>query len=1033
MTEGDVRHFVKEAGNIISLSKEKQLEIIKRLEEECISQKWQLQSVSNELWESMGAPAGFDVILRNCFDRQADRALEELKEIISSDVKQVITSSTQPHVRKSRTGSRRLPKSSSMGDLRLDEDNKEEASPVALALRRRNSIGPRRRKSKSVESLNDSHLRVSKSPEKRRAVIGHDASDKKMDMEGNRRGSSSLGSRQRQSRSMEQLNDKELEIQGQRRRRRSSRSKSNERLNDVDNVDDNNGRRLRKSKSVESLNDSHRRVSKSPEKHRAVIGHDGSDKRLHMAGNRRGSSSLGSRQRQSRSMEQLNDVNRRVSKSPDKELEIQGQRRRRSSRSKSNERLNDVDNVDDNNGPRRRKSKSVETLNDAKDNDSSRLRSGSLGPDLDASNEDSNSITRGRRRRHSVGHRRLSKSPEKHFAMTDHDGSSSELDAVERSRRLREQSRRRFLKKTASTSSIIPLKGEDKSSISISSRRSTKSTSGGENNTSISSRQRHPNATSGEESSISSRRRPTKGTSSNHSASGPNLKRSHVLAPPPQSPGGLAQHTSLADNDATMKSRRLARTKKRSGAGRLHSESKSPSRSFSRCQSESPSSKRALLSERHLSAAPQFRRANSFVHLGHAAVKLESPQFQSSLKHAIPSNNKNRSDISFDDCSLQSSRSLEHSTSVKKDVDTGRFCYMSCGRIMYEWDQSFDTMSLVVPKPPEVPEEDVVCTIEELSLQLGRKDDDQAFFHRLLGGKCDPEKSIWVAYGGAEVKGFIVELKKANPGEKWKRPLLTVTGNKGKKKKQLNRRDSVPEDFGSPRLRPRSVADADLATPQHANRPGKTSKHSADFLLNLPNEEHGNGDEGSYWGSTCSLPQLGRSIKEEAYEKQSKEKNKHMRRIKKGGRQIILQAASVMSPFLLKQGKSRSASTKIVATCTSDSPSPDELKEKTLDFRNSTHEEPEPSPKQPESELNSFSDMLVAAAPLPFYGDDNTTSTLGSKETAPITETKQLLGPTPESKEPSGLPYQAPRSSSRVLPLVGGSWGGPSSPRYREY
>mmetsp|Transcript_45552 Transcript_45552/g.110365 ORF Transcript_45552/g.110365 Transcript_45552/m.110365 type:complete len:924 (-) Transcript_45552:540-3311(-) len=923
MTEGDVRHFVKEAGNIISLSKEKQLEIIKRLEEECISQKWQLQSVSNELWESMGAPAGFDVILRNCFDRQADRALEELKEIISSDVKQVITSSTQPHVRKSRTGSRRLPKSSSMGDLRLDEDNKEEASPVALALRRRNSIGPRRRKSKSVESLNDSHLRVSKSPEKRRAVIGHDASDKKMDMEGNRRGSSSLGSRQRQSRSMEQLNDKELEIQGQ--------------------------------------------------------------------------------------------------------------RRRRSSRSKSNERLNDVDNVDDNNGPRRRKSKSVETLNDAKDNDSSRLRSGSLGPDLDASNEDSNSITRGRRRRHSVGHRRLSKSPEKHFAMTDHDGSSSELDAVERSRRLREQSRRRFLKKTASTSSIIPLKGEDKSSISISSRRSTKSTSGGENNTSISSRQRHPNATSGEESSISSRRRPTKGTSSNHSASGPNLKRSHVLAPPPQSPGGLAQHTSLADNDATMKSRRLARTKKRSGAGRLHSESKSPSRSFSRCQSESPSSKRALLSERHLSAAPQFRRANSFVHLGHAAVKLESPQFQSSLKHAIPSNNKNRSDISFDDCSLQSSRSLEHSTSVKKDVDTGRFCYMSCGRIMYEWDQSFDTMSLVVPKPPEVPEEDVICTIEELSLQLGRKDDDQAFFHRLLGGKCDPEKSIWVAYGGAEVKGFIVELKKANPGEKWKRPLLTVTGNKGKKKKQLNRRDSVPEDFGSPRLRPRSVADADLATPQHANRPGKTSKHSADFLLNLPNEEHGNGDEGSYWGSTCSLPQLGRSIKEEAYEKQSKEKNKHMRRIKKGGRQIILQAASVMSPFLLKQGKSRSASTKIVATCTSDSPSPDELKEKTLDFRNSTHEEPEPSPKQPESELNSFSDMLVAAAPLPFYGDDNTTSTLGSKETAPITETKQLLGPTPESKEPSGLPYQAPRSSSRVLPLVGGSWGGPSSPRYREY
>jgi hypothetical protein len=144
---------------------------------------------------------------------------------------------------------------------------------------------------------------------------------------------------------------------------------------------------------------------------------------------------------------------------------------------------------------------------------------------------------------------------------------------------------------------------------------------------------------------------------------------------------------------------------------------------------------------------------------------------------------------------------------------------------------------------------------------------------------------------------------------------------------------------------------------------------------------------------------------EEADENQgNEEKKKYRRRIKKGSRQKILQAASAMSP-----GKLRSAITNSFSTSISDGPSPDKRDEKALDFRASiamrintitkgsdtaedpvhssyqqlddgddasvfsTHDEPvEPSPKQnpfePESDPNgSFTHVLVAAAPVQFF------------------------------------------------------------------
>ncbi|KAL3930854.1 MAG: hypothetical protein SGBAC_011581 [Bacillariaceae sp.] len=1196
MIEDDVRVFVEEAGNAISLSTEKQEEIIKRLEEEGISKKLQLISISNERWCSLGAPNGFVMILQGCLDRHTERELEELKETINSDVSQVMAAA-RPYTKR-RGGSRKLSKANSMSALDLDAIKSEEINPVALALRRRNSLRPQRKSSSSDGDLdlddkksNSSALaspgrrqrnksgdkrRISKSPEKRRAIIGRGDSDEELAISGQRR--RSLGPRQRSSRSIESLNganrrvskspakhramigkgdrDKEATIAGQRKRRslgpRQRSSGSIEFLNDVDrrvskspeprravighDVSDKelkkHGQRRnslgplrRKSKSIEPLNDVNRRVSKSPEPRRAVIGHDVSDKELEKQGQR--SSSLGPRRRKSKSIEPLNDVNSRVSKSPDsrravighdisdKELEQKGQRIRslgpHRRKPKYIEPLNDEGSADDKTGRRRRKSKGEESLNDFED--SNRQGRGSTGPrgrlsksaeslrnlgDFDTGKKDSNPMSPaslGRRRRHSVGSPRFSKSPEKSRAVIDHNTSYSELDAVERSRLHRQQSRLRLLKKTASTSCIIRLKREDEN-IDSNPLRSNEGTSDDES--SVSSRRRKSKEPNDEETSINSgRRRRMRGTSSNRSPSRLSRQRSLVLAPPQQSPRGLAQSAPLTDNDSTMRSRRRNRTKRTPSVGRLCTDSQSPRRSFARCQSASPSAMRALLSELDLSAAlptappaaPPVRTDQSPVHHGDSAPSSGPAQFQPSLDHAFQSSthpsldrpiqiniepaldhaiqSSNRSYVFSDQSSVQSSRSLEPLSSVKKDAESGRFCFMSRGKIMYEWNQSFDTMVLLVPKPPEVPEADVSCTIEESSLQLGRKGDERVFFHRPLGGKCVPEKSIWVPYGGADVKGVMVHLKKANPGEKWQRPLLAVTGTAVKKTRKLDRRDSLPEDFGSPRLHKHRVGDAahrrrrrlsvgqggsssrglevmepghststptglgkpdivGVATPQHAN---KQRKNSAEHpLLGLPDEE--DDDDESFWGSTSSFPALGLNPTEEADEDEGIDKKNRRRRIKKGSRQKMWKAASAaMSPFSLKKGKMNSASTKTLSTDASDSPSPDELKQSTLGFRSSfagridavtrrnggsaadlmhssyqqldggdeesvfsSHEEPEPSPKvqpfEPDSESNTFADMLVSAAPLPFDADDNTVSTLGSKET----NTRQLLG-----------------------------------------
>ncbi|CAJ1958292.1 unnamed protein product [Cylindrotheca closterium] len=1050
----EVRIFVEEVANIINISTEKQEEIIKQLDYESISKRWQLKSVSNEQWESMGAPDGFVTILQTCLDRHAERELEELKNTINSDVNHAIASA-QPRARSKTGRRRRLSKANSMSELDLDNANKE-ASPVALELRRRNSVGPRRRSSNSGGSLNNSlsdlidligdiggdkesnpvapaspvrrsrntigdTRRVSKSPEKRRGVIGHDVSDKELEIAGGQRSTS-------------------------------------------------RGPRRRESRSVESLNDINRRVSKSPEKHRAVIGHDVSDKELDMAGKRR--SSTGPRQRKSKSIEPLNDVNRRVSKSPesrravighdvsDKELDMQGQRRRRSlgprrQKSKSIEPLNDVEIVGgDDNGRRRRMLKSAESLRSLGDIDTGntdsnpiagaspgrrrKLKSAgslrSLG-DIDIGNTDSNPITvaspgRQGRRHTSLGPRRFSKSPDKRRAVTGNDSSHKDLDAVERSRLNRQESRRRLQKKTASASSTLPLKGEEGNGRTNSGlRQSNRGTKADDN--SVGSGCGLKNSTSDDENNVGSGRRRARGKSSNYAAFGPKTQRSLVLAPRPQSPGGPTQ----LDNDGTMKTRRRARTARRPSGGRLQSESQSPRRSFARCQSESPSAKRALVSELNLPAAPMFDRANSSVHLGCSAkqaAKSDIAQFQPSLEHAVQRNN--RSYLPSNDSSSPQPLSMpEHSFSIEKDTNSGRFCYLSRGKILYEWNQSFDTMVLMVPKPPEVPEADVVCTIEESSLQLGRKGDRQAFFHRPLGGKCIPESSIWVPYGGADVKGIIVHLKKANPGEKWQRPLLAVTGTKVKKTERSARRDSLPEDFGSPRLHKDSITDAahqkerrrmsmgqkssssrgleilepeninctpravaktgvDLETLQHANRVEKFSSHSVDFLLDLPDEETGSeDDEESFWGSSASLPTLGPNLTEEADEKRGKEGKKRRsrrRRIKRGSRQMILQAASSMSPGKLKF----SITKRTLSTDTSDSKtngkglaegpmhsSYQQLdggdNESVFSMNDESGSSPKQQPLEGKSEPNCFTHMLVEAAPLPFDADENAIAT----------------------------------------------------------
>lgn len=109
---------------------------------------------------------------------------------------------------------------------------------------------------------------------------------------------------------------------------------------------------------------------------------------------------------------------------------------------------------------------------------------------------------------------------------------------------------------------------------------------------------------------------------------------------------------------------------------------------------------------------------------------------------------------------------------VERNPETGRLCYVSRGKIIYEWEESFDSVVLVVPKPGDIDMSDVICSIGENSIRIGSKSEKTSFFSRPTGGAVIPGKSSWVPYGGMDVKGIIVTLAKANQGSEWKRPIL---------------------------------------------------------------------------------------------------------------------------------------------------------------------------------------------------------------------------------------------------------------------
>jgi hypothetical protein len=56
-------------------------------------------------------------------------------------------------------------------------------------------------------------------------------------------------------------------------------------------------------------------------------------------------------------------------------------------------------------------------------------------------------------------------------------------------------------------------------------------------------------------------------------------------------------------------------------------------------------------------------------------------------------------------------------------------------------------------------------------LRVGSKEKTKWFFNRPTGGSVISSKSIWCLYGGCDVKGIMVTLAKASPGNKWRRPL----------------------------------------------------------------------------------------------------------------------------------------------------------------------------------------------------------------------------------------------------------------------
>lgn len=109
---------------------------------------------------------------------------------------------------------------------------------------------------------------------------------------------------------------------------------------------------------------------------------------------------------------------------------------------------------------------------------------------------------------------------------------------------------------------------------------------------------------------------------------------------------------------------------------------------------------------------------------------------------------------------------------MHKDPDTGRYIFQYNGRVVYQWEQTLDDVTIYVAAPPHVTKGNQInIQIQASHLKLGLTGGNQWFLDEPTFGTVDVSESTWSLEEdertAASSKVITIYLTKAHRGELW--------------------------------------------------------------------------------------------------------------------------------------------------------------------------------------------------------------------------------------------------------------------------
>ena len=118
---------------------------------------------------------------------------------------------------------------------------------------------------------------------------------------------------------------------------------------------------------------------------------------------------------------------------------------------------------------------------------------------------------------------------------------------------------------------------------------------------------------------------------------------------------------------------------------------------------------------------------------------------------------------------------------------SSRHAFIHEGRVIYEWDQTFNEVNIYITVPPGLSSRDLFCTISSKHIRIGITG-NPPYMDQDFGGMAKASESFWTLEDGT----LHVSIEKGQEGETWQSALQgheldTLTAQEDQKRLLLER------------------------------------------------------------------------------------------------------------------------------------------------------------------------------------------------------------------------------------------------------